>query len=93
MGLGRLWELVMDREALCATVYGVKKCQTRLSNWTELTQYWVEFPVLCYAVASYKLSIFCVVVCVLVSVFQLISPSPLPFGNHNFIFYIYNSVL
>ena len=36
MGLGRLWELVMDREAQRATVHGVTKSQTQLSNWTEL---------------------------------------------------------
>ena len=39
MGLGRLRELVMDREVFCAVVYGVTKSQTRLRDRTELKAY------------------------------------------------------
>ena len=36
MGLGKLWEFVVDREAWRAAIHGVSKSLTRLSDWTEL---------------------------------------------------------
>ena len=32
MNLGKLWEMVRDREAWCAVVHGVAKGRTQLSN-------------------------------------------------------------
>ena len=42
MGFGRLRELVIDREAWCASVHGVTKSLTRLSDWTEMKTYSVS---------------------------------------------------
>ena len=36
MNLSKLWELVMNREGLCAAVHGITKSRTQLSDWTEL---------------------------------------------------------
>ena len=36
VSLSELRKLVMDREAWRAAIHGVAKCQTRLSDWTEL---------------------------------------------------------
>ena len=38
MSLSKLWETVKDREAWCASIHGVTKSQTQLSDWTTATE-------------------------------------------------------
>ena len=43
MGLGELRELAMDRKAWRTVVHGVTKSRTRLSDWTDWTEYSVWY--------------------------------------------------
>ena len=53
MGLSKLWEFVMDREAWCAAIHGVAKSRIQLSDWTELN--WTELKV-CFKYVSKTVS-------------------------------------
>ena len=50
VSLSELRELVMDREAWRATIHGVAKSQTRLSDWTELN--WTEWDQMIWSLLS-----------------------------------------
>jgi len=56
MNLGKLREIVRDRETWCAAVHGLAKSQTGLSNWTTSSKGWKNIP-LC-GCATFSLSIY-----------------------------------
>ena len=60
MSLSKLQELVMDRDAWCASVHGVAKNLTRLSDWTELNCSMPSFPVLHYLLEFAQTHVHCV---------------------------------
>ena len=55
MGLGGLWELVMDREFWHSVVHGVSKSRTWLSDWTELNIITFSLMLLSQALFSIEL--------------------------------------
>ena len=57
LSLSELWEMVMDREAWRATIHGVTKSRTQLSDWTELN--WTVLTLVCLRVWYFMLHYFC----------------------------------
>ena len=71
MGLGKLQELVIDREAWHAAIHGVTKSQTQLSDWT--TQNLGKFITAVTEISQYVFTVISVV------------PSPLSYGIPSYI--------
>ena len=43
VNLGKLQEMVRDRETWCATIHGIAKSWTQLGNWTTTTRFVIAF--------------------------------------------------
>ena len=52
VSLSELWELVMDREAWRTGIHGVEKSRTQLSDWTELTNWFLSHQEFDHAVTA-----------------------------------------
>ena len=55
VGLGELWELVMDREARRAAIHGVAKSRTRLRDWSDLIWSQIKIVLCWYCILSIKM--------------------------------------
>ena len=77
MGLGRPWQLVMDREAWRAVVHGVTKSWTWLSDWTELN--WTELTLHSFFLPVYFKTLYPVSFCL----FRILFPDLITFLSSN----------
>ena len=64
MSLGKVWELVIDREAWRAVIHGVAKSRTWLSDWTEL-----NWRILNHIIFKYRLFYFFLLIWMPLSLF------------------------